>query len=144
MLLFFFLFNSSKAFSDINGNWGGWGLWNYRGSGTNCFDVSFQFKESPQELKRISGKLNCYYITMAEEPLNLVKNGQNLIREGVVVGTFDENKYEWLEQYSSEVQIKVTLRRSGVHLEYGEDWFEKNTRILYEIKAHLKTEKSNF
>jgi hypothetical protein len=56
------------------------------------------------------------------------------------VGTFDENKYEWLEQYSSEVQIKVTLRRDGLRLEYGEDWFEKDNRILYEIKAHLKTE----
>lgn len=144
MLLLIFLFNSSKAFSDISGNWGGWGLWNYQGSGTNCFDVNFQFKENKQELRRTSGKLECYYITMAEEPVTLVKDGQSLIREGVIVGIFDENKYEWFEQYSSEVKIKVTVRRDGTRMEYAEEWVEKGNHILYEIKAHLKSGKSNF
>ncbi len=131
----FLLIQSAQA--DIAGSWRGWGEWSFDGSGARCSNVHFVFDETEEELIRRSGQLDCEYVGMEEYPLTLQKSGESLLLNGVVVGKFDANHYQWTEKYSERVTIEVSIIRTGSHIDYTENWFDKETGPLYEIHARL-------
>lgn len=125
------------AQAELTGSWKGWGEWKFDGSGTRCSNVHFVFEETETELIRKGGQLDCEYVSMEEYPLTLQKSGQNLLLNGVVIGKSDGNHYQWTEEYSERVTIEVSVLRAGSHMDYTENWFDRETGPIYDIRARL-------
>jgi hypothetical protein len=141
LLIFIFTIGSSiftsKAHADINGQWQGWGEWNYEGSGTHCYDVRFIFKENEKQIDRQFGRFNCDFVSLDVPPLVIQKENNKLLIDGKQIGSFDENSYQWTEDYSTQVKINVSIHREAKHLDYSELWYDSKNILLYDIKSRV-------
>lgn len=127
---------SLPAHAGIAGRWIGWGDWLFDGSGSHCDDVSLEFRETATVFERVGGHFGCEFVSLDMEPLALEKHGEELLLNGRKVGIFSDTHYEWKEQYSENVKIKVTVERSGNHMDYLEEWTDQG-KPLYQIKGRV-------
>ena len=124
------------AQASLDGDWQGWGVWTYQGSGDRCL-MHFVFSDSPTQLQRKVGELNCSAVSLSIPSESFIKQGQNLILNGVVVGKMTADHLELHEVYSPTVTIVTNVTMSGLNLDYEEIWYEKSGAVLYKIKGRL-------
>ena len=123
--------------SGLAGKWTGWGEWTYQGSGTRC-DMNLEFEDGPDYLFRKSGYFDCSVAALASDPARFTKKGTELLdQDGNVAGSYENNVIILNEAYNDNVEIKTTIKVSGLHFDYSEVWTEKSGRELYNIQGRL-------
>lgn len=141
-LCFTFLFSlitfTDLAQANIGGKWQGTGEWKYDGSSIPCYDIQLILTEDENQLSRKLGHFDCDYVTLDAPPLDIQKVGPNLVIDGNQIGSYENNKYFWNEDYSERVKIKVNIQRVENHLDYAELWYDAQDVLIYDIKARLK------
>jgi len=124
------------AHASIDGDWQGSGDWIYEGSGDHC-DVRLSFRDSPTQFQRKSGDLSCSVVVMSIPSQTFLKQGQNLLLDGNIVGKMNGDNIELHENYSPTVTVVTNITVGGGHLDYQEIWYQKTGSVLYKIKARL-------
>ncbi len=125
--------------SGLSGKWLGQGEWTYQGSGAHCY-MDMEFEDGPDYLFRKGGYFDCSVAGMNVEPARFVKKGTQLLdQDGLAAGSYENNVITLNEAYDANVDIKTTIKVSGLHFDYSEIWTEKNGRELYNIQGRLFT-----
>lgn len=126
---------SFSALASLHGEWSGWGAWKYDGSGVSCH-TSLIYKETATKLIRKPTVFDCQvaYLNILGEAWD--KKEGKLMKDGEIVGTYDENHYTLSEQYTKNVEIKSDILLNGNNIYYKELWYEQGTEI-YEITGRL-------
>lgn len=128
---------SSMSFADVSGKWTGWGDWTYEGSGTHCDTMTMGFVETATKLTRTGGYFDCQVVGLDVSPGEWVKQGNNLIDDGKVVGTITDKTVHLVEQYSDTVKIISDISIEAGHFDYSETWYDKDDVVIYEITGRL-------
>lgn len=130
------LINASLAFAGLDGDWRGWGTWNYEGSGTSCnMDLSFSVKKD--SFSRKSGYFDCTMVGLDLTPATFTKKGEILYEGENIVGKITENSLELTESYDGNVAVKTTILIDGHHFDYREVWTGKDGSPIYLITGRL-------
>jgi len=135
LLILCFVLLSSTAFANLDGQWSGWGEWTFQGSGAHCYTF-LSFNETNSSLKRNESVFDCDYATLNILEENWIKDGENLLIDGVVVGSVVGNNYKFFENYSETVTIETLINVEGNHLDYKEIW-KASGNDLYVITGRL-------
>ena len=127
----------AAAPTGIQGSWIGWASWLVDGQGPDC-DASMQFRESEGEFRLLGGYLECGVVALETGPQTFVKVGDELRQDGVTVGRWDPNHYEWRTPYGEEgVMIESKVNLDGSHFDYTEAWRRADGSLLYWIEGRL-------
>jgi len=131
---------SVKAGKGLSGKWTGWGEWTYQGSGAHCF-MDMSFEDGAEQLSRMGGYFDCSVVALNVEPAKFLKKGTRLLDEsGAEVGSYEGGVIILNESYSADVDIKTTIKVSGLHFDYSEVWrLKKDGSELYNITGRLFT-----
>ncbi|MDO9183653.1 MAG: hypothetical protein Q7U04_14660 [Bacteriovorax sp.] len=132
-----FLLWSSISFANVTGDWTGWGTWTYEGAGTNCITMKLSFVETKDKLKRLGGFFDCQVAEQEVDSGEWIKQGNNLIQDGIVVGNITENTIHITEKYSDTVKIVSDIAIEAGHFDYSEVWYDRNDIVIYEIAGRL-------
>ena len=141
-------FKANAEPSGIAGRWTGWGLWTYRGSGTNC-NMTMGFSESDAEFHRLGGVFDCNVVVLYSDPLNWQKAGSNLLMNSQVVGKFQKGHVDFIEpvndQTNSETIVDLEDSPQGQRMVYEETWFtaqhDGSRKTVYHITGKFKRAK---
>jgi hypothetical protein len=132
-----FLLWSSTSFANFSGNWIGWGTWTYEGSGTHCDTMTLGFIETKDKIIRTGGYFDCQVVGLEVDAREWTKQGNNLLFDGLVVGSFTENSIHLTEKYSETVKVVSDIVMNAGHFDYSESWYGKDDAEIYEIKGRL-------
>lgn len=131
---------ASVSHAALGGQWTGWGEWTYDGAGTRCDVMKLNFKESDNKLHRVKGYFDCGLVGLDLIEQEFVRNGDELLIDGKVVGSVTGNRYVWIEQYSDTVRVKTDITVDGLHMDYKEIWYGTDDVIIYVITGRLFTQ----
>lgn len=126
---------SFSALANLHGEWSGWGTWKYDGSGVSCH-TSLIYVETTTKLVRKPSVFDCQVVNLNILGEAWEKQDGKLIKDGEIVGSYDENHYTMTEQYTENVQIKSDIILNGNNIYYKELWSEQDSEI-YEITGRL-------
>lgn len=125
------------AHADVSGSWIGWLYWNYDGTPLRC-QAQMAYRADSENFERVSGHTDCDYVFMQLDPKVWTLKDGMLLEDGVNVGTYENDHYQWAENYSPTVVIEAELKVDGRHLDYSEKWIRKSDKMeIYDIQGRL-------
>lgn len=132
------LFIANTSYADLAGEWNGWGEWLFDGSGASCTHMKLVFEKNDDTFVRKGGYFDCQVVALETYPMTWQWDGKNLFYDNQPVGSYDGTHFELKEDYSDTVYIMTQITVDGLHLDYQEIWYQKESdAIIYEIYGRL-------
>lgn len=128
---------SNFSYAGVAGSWIGWLDWSFDNTPTRC-DSTMVYTQTKTSFERVSGILDCSMVRMDMGSHAWVLDQGKILEAGEVVGSFDDNHYQWSENYSETVMIKTEINLEARHMDYREKWFRKSDGMeIYYINGRL-------
>lgn len=128
---------ASVSMAGIAGEWTGWGEWTYEGQGTHCDSMKLNFVETNNKLTRTGGYFDCQVVGLDVNAAEWIKEGNNLLVDGKIVGSMTDKTIHLTEAYDEQVKVVSDITIDGGHFDYKEVWLDKDNSEIYVITGRL-------
>lgn len=133
------VFMTVPALGSLNGEWTGWGIWSFDGSGVNC-NMTLRFSENENQLVRHGGYFECNVVGMETYPVTWDWKNNDLLYADEVVGKYDGVNFELTEVANENTKVFTKMEVSGNTMSYEEKWIQDDGTLIYEIYGNFKRE----